>query len=54
MNFIIKTILGNFFKGVLKSIKWIVIGLILFGMILGWPLGYIIKKRKERKDANYK
>lgn len=49
-----KAILGNFFKGVLKTIKWIIIGLILFGMILGWPLGYIIKKRREKKDANYK
>lgn len=54
MKTIFKFIFGSFFGNLAKIIKWIVIGLIVFGMALAWPLHYFIKAIRGSKDDPYK
>lgn len=51
---ILKFIFNSFFGNLAKAIKWIVIGLIAFGMALAWPLHYLIKAIRGIKDDPYK
>lgn len=54
MKAICKIIFSTFFGNLVKAIKWIVIGLIVFGMALGWPLHYLIKAIRGNRDDPYK
>ncbi len=54
MKTIFKFIFGSFFGNLAKAIKWIVIGLIVFGMFLAWPLHYLIKAIRGEKNDPYK
>jgi len=51
---ICKIIFSTFFGNLAKAIKWIVIGLIVFGMALAWPLHYLIKAIRGNRDDPYK
>ncbi|GEM_PF-4743628 len=51
---ILKLIFSSFFGNFAKAIKWIVIGLIVFGMVLAWPLQLLIKAIRGAKDDPYK
>lgn len=56
IKFILKTVLANFFKGFVKTIKWIVIGIFFLGMLVGFPLVLLIiaiRKRKRDKENRY-
>lgn len=56
MKFIFKNLLGNFFKGITKTIKWIVIAIFFLGMLVGFPLVLLIiaiRKRKRDKENGY-
>lgn len=50
----ISLFLSPFFSTIGKIVKWIVIGLIFLGMLIGWPLKYFIDKWSTRNDDNYK
>lgn len=54
MKTIFKFIFGSFFGNIGKIIKWLVIGLIAFGMALAWPLYYLIKAIRGNRDDPYK
>lgn len=54
MKAICKIIFSTFFGNLVKAIKWIVIGLIVFGMALAWPLQLLIKAIRGAKDDPYK
>lgn len=54
MKTIFKFIFGSFFGNIGKIIKWLVIGLIAFGMALAWPLQLLIKAIRGAKDDPYK
>lgn len=54
MKIVTKLILSNLFKGVGKMLKWLIIGLITFGMILAWPLYYLMIKIRGNKHDPYK
>ena len=51
---LLKLIFSSFFGNLAKIIKWIVIGLIAFGMSLAWPLQLLIKAIRGAKDDPYK
>lgn len=51
---ILKFIFNSFFGNIGKIIKWLVIGLIAFGMALAWPLHYLIKAIRGEKNDPYK
>lgn len=54
MKIITKLIFSNLFKGVGKILKWVIIGLITFGMLLAWPLHYLFTKIRGRRNDPYK
>lgn len=56
IKFILKSIIGNLFKGFTKTIKWILIVVFFLGMLFGFPIILFAKamiKRKHDKEQHF-